>query len=99
MERGLGNENMKIPKWQPPAPRSELARRFPLYYWPQNLLEDILRVANNRQRKKMLETITTIRSSGKGKREVFRYLEELLRDPQRNPRRTQQFTKETTQNV
>ncbi len=97
MERGLGKENMKIPAWQPHAPRSEMARRFPLYYWPQNLLEDILRAANNRQRKKMLETIATIRTAGKGKREVFRYLEELLRDPQRNPRRPQQITKEVAE--
>ncbi|KKU13014.1 MAG: TrpR like protein, YerC/YecD [Parcubacteria group bacterium GW2011_GWC2_45_7] len=39
MSRGLAKNSVKIPEWQPPARKSEMARRFPLYYWLQGLLE------------------------------------------------------------
>ena len=94
MKRGLSKEDMQIPEWMPPARRSAMARRFPLYYWPQNLLEDIIRAANNRERKKILDTLHAFRTAHKGKRELFRHLELLLREPQRNPRKPQQLEKE-----
>lgn len=94
MKRGLAGEDMKVSEWMPPVRKSEMARRFPLYYWPQGLLEDIIRIANNRQRKRMLETISILRKSGKGKREVFRYLESLIHETQRSPRARPQFEKE-----
>lgn len=94
MKRGLQKENMKVPKWEPPVPKSEMARRFPLYYWPRGLLENIIRAANNRQRKEMLTTLQTFNTSRKGKRELFRYVESLLLEPQRNPRIRQQLEKE-----
>ncbi len=97
MARGLGKKDMKVPAWQPSVPRSEMARRFPLYYWPQGLLEEVMRAANNRQRARMLETLKTIRDSGKGKREVFRYVEELLLEQRRSPRGRQQIEKEMVQ--
>ncbi|MBI2552660.1 hypothetical protein HYW17_05170 [Candidatus Uhrbacteria bacterium] len=94
MKRGLAKTDMKVPEWMPAVPRSEMARRFPLYYWPQGLLEGIIRAANNRQRAQMLETLKVLRVSGKGKREVFRYIEELLRAERQSPRRKQQLEKE-----
>lgn len=94
MERGLAREDMKVPDWQPPVPRSELARRFPLYYWPRGLLENIIRSANNAQRKQMLATLHSIRETGKGKREVFRYMEGLILGEQKSPRVKQQHEKE-----
>ena len=93
MRRGLQKENMKVPEWKPPVVKSEMARRFPLYYWPQGLLENIIRAANNRQRKEMLTTLQTFNASRKGKRELFRHLETLLLESQRNPRAPQQLEK------
>lgn len=94
MKRGLAKADIKVPEWMPPIRRSEMARRFPLHYWPRGLLEQIMRAANNRQRKQMLATLQVIREAGKGKREVFCYLEELLRVERQSPRRAQQLEKE-----
>ena len=93
MKRSLQKKDMKVPNWMPPAHKSEMARRFPLYYWPQGLLENIIRAANNRQRKEMLTTLQTFNASRKGKRELFRHLETLLLESQRNPRAPQQLEK------
>lgn len=94
MQRGLSKKDMKVPEWMPLPYESEMARRFPLYHWPQSLLAEIIRAANNRQRKRMLETMNILRESGKGKREVFRYLESLLHEAQRSPRARPQIEKE-----
>ncbi|OGL66007.1 hypothetical protein A3B21_00560 [Candidatus Uhrbacteria bacterium RIFCSPLOWO2_01_FULL_47_24] len=101
MARGLAKEDMAVPLWQPPAHAGEmwgswahLKRRYPLYFWPQGILEEIARAANNRQRKRMLETLKILRGSGKGKREVFRYLEALFRVERTSPRKPQQLEKE-----
>ena len=93
MKRGLQNEDMKVPNWMPPAHKSEMARRFPLYYWPQGLLEHIIRAANNRQRREMLNTLQSFNASRKGKRELFRHLEALLLESQKNPRLRQNLEK------
>lgn len=101
MERGLAKKDMKVPLWQPSPGAGEMwgswahiKRRYPLYFWPQTILEDIVRAANNRQRQRMLSTLKILRESGKGKREVFRYLEELMRAQRQSPRRKQQLEKE-----
>lgn len=94
MKRGLNKNDMKVPEWMAPVHKSEMARRFPLYYWPRGLLENIMRAANNRQRQEMLNTLAAIRKSGRGKREVFRYLEDLLRVERQGTGRKSQFEKE-----
>lgn len=85
MKKGLGNKNTKIPAWKPPATAGQMSdswarikRRYPLYFWPQILVEEIIRTANNRQRKRLLETVSTLRKSGMGKKEVFRHIEQIL---------------------
>ena len=98
MKRGLQKEDMKIPSWIPSVQKSEMARRFPLYYWPQGLLENIMRAANNRQRKEMLTTLQTFNASRKGKRELFRHLEILLLESGKNPRARQQLEKKMQRN-
>lgn len=101
MQRGLAEEDMKVPPWKPPAGAGEMwgswahvKRKYPLYFWPQTILEEIVRASNNRQRKRMLATLKIIRESGKGKREVFRYLEGLFGAQRKSPRGRQQFEKE-----
>ena len=86
IKKGLGKKNMKIPDWKPPATAGQMQdswayikRKYPLYFWPQLLVEEVVRTANNRQRKRLLETLSIIRKSGKGKKEVFRHIEQLLR--------------------
>lgn len=87
MKKGLGKKNTKIPAWKPPATAGQgwdswahIKRRYPLYFWPQLLIEEIIRTANNRQRKRLLETLSTLRKSGKGKKEVFRHVEQMLKE-------------------
>lgn len=99
MKRGLAKEDMKVPNWMPSVRRSEMARRFPLYYWPQGLIEGIIRTANNHQRKQLLDTLKVLRASGKGKRELFRHFELLLREQQQNPRIRPQLTKEALRGI
>jgi len=59
-------------------PWSSLKRRYPLYFWPQILIEEIVRGANERQRERLLGTLKTLRESGKGKKDVFRYIESMI---------------------
>ena len=101
MKRGLAKDDMKVPFWKPPAGAgamwgsfAHMKRRYPLYFWPQGISEEIARTANNRQRQRMLATLKILRESGKGKREVFRHLEELFRTERESPRRKQQLEKE-----
>lgn len=105
MKKGLGKKNTKIPAWKPPSTAGQgwdswahIKRRYPLYFWPQLLLEEIIRTANNRQRRRLLETLSTLRKSGKGKKEVFRHVEEVLKKqyPVRFPK--QSLTKEVPLN-
>ena len=86
MKKGLGKKSTKIPAWKPPATAGQMSdswahikRRYPLYFWPQLLIEEIIRTANNRQRKRLMETLSTLRKSGKGKKEVFRHVEQMLK--------------------
>ncbi len=86
IKKGLGQKSMKIPDWKPPATAGQMTdswayikRKYPLYFWPQLLVEEIVRTANNKQRKRLLETLSILRKSGKGKKEVFRHIEEVLR--------------------
>ncbi len=85
MKRGLVKEDMEIPSWQPsshfgavPDSWAALKRKYPMYFWPQLLLEEIARSANNRQRRRMIEVLQILRESGKGKRQVFRDLERIF---------------------
>ena len=92
-----GNE-MKIPAWKPWSGAGEMAdswaamkRKFPMYFWPQLLIEQIARTASNRQRVQLLKTLKIMRESGKGKKEAFRYLEDILNEERRSPRRPQEL--------
>lgn len=82
IEKGVGKEKIKIPKWKPfPEAHgawAQLKRSYPLHFWPQLLVEDIVRNANNRQRKKLLTTLSILKKSGKMKKEVLRHVNFLL---------------------
>ncbi|MDO8505660.1 MAG: YerC/YecD family TrpR-related protein [bacterium] len=82
IKKGIGKEKIKIPEWKPfPEAQGEwakLKRRYPLHFWPQLLVEDLVRNASNRQRKKLLVTLSIIKKSGKMKKEVLRHVNFLL---------------------
>ncbi len=94
VERG---KDMNIPAWKPWAEAGDtwaaMKRKFPMHFWPQLLLQEIVRTANNAQRKRLLATLTILRESGKGKKEAFRQLEFLMAEDRRSPRR-QNLTRE-----
>ncbi|MBI4135467.1 helix-turn-helix domain-containing protein [Candidatus Uhrbacteria bacterium] len=98
MDQGL---DLKIPAWKPWAGAGDTAyswgaikRKMPMYFWPQLLLEEIVRSANNKQRLKLLGTLKILGKAGKEKKEAFRYLEDILNQGRRSPRQKQNHTRE-----
>ncbi|GEM_PF-477851 len=94
-------KDMTIPAWKPWSGAGSMSgswakvkRSFPMYFWPQLLLEDIVRSANNKQREKLLNTLKVLRTAGKEKKEAFRFLEDILKEERRSPRRAQDHSRE-----
>jgi TrpR-related protein YerC/YecD len=74
------DKDMSIPAFQYPARGSwsQLKRRYPMYFWPQILLEEVVRGANNRQRAKLLTTLKVLKKSGQ-KHVMLWQLERVLK--------------------
>lgn len=53
-------------------------RRFPLSFWPETLLLEIIRGASDRQRRQLQQTLATL-SQSQRKPVLYRQLDELLR--------------------
>lgn len=53
-------------------------RRFPLSFWPETLLLEIIRGASDRQRRQLQQTLTTL-AQGRRKPALYRQLQQLLR--------------------
>ncbi|MDO8505360.1 MAG: YerC/YecD family TrpR-related protein [bacterium] len=94
-------KDMTIPAWKPWSGAGSMSgswekvkRSFPMYFWPQLLLEDIVRSANNKQREKLLNTLKVLRTAGKEKKEAFRFLEDILNEERRSPRQKQDHSRE-----
>lgn len=65
----------------PPKQAGEVERfmrRFPLSFWPETLLMEILRGASERQRRRLQTTLATLATS-KRKPSLYRQLDQLLR--------------------
>jgi len=74
---------VNIPEWQPATWRWDaLKRRYPMYYWPQILLEEVVRSANNRQRRKLINTLKVLKVVGQ-KPKLFQQLERVLAQKQK----------------
>lgn len=62
---------------RPPAVKSSwryARRRYPMYYWPQLLIEEILENASRRQRERLREAIERMAEKSKIHREVLKLL-------------------------
>ena len=93
--------DFNVPQWKPWAGAGDMAdswgaikRKMPMYFWPQLVLEEIVRSANNRQRTKLLGTLKILGKAGKEKKEAFHYLEDLLNERRRSPRQKQRYARE-----
>lgn len=53
---------------------SKLKKRYPMYFWPELLLDEIIKTANNKQKK----TIASVLSKLEGKNDLHRHIEKLL---------------------
>ncbi|MEK7508242.1 MAG: hypothetical protein AAB568_00080, partial [Patescibacteria group bacterium] len=62
---------------------AKIKRRYPMYFWPQLLLEDIVRGANNHQRQKLLNTLRVLKKSGQ-KNKLFNQLTTAIKTSQRS---------------
>ena len=58
----------------PHRPFAELKRKYPLYFWPQLLLEELVKTANKREKERLRKII----SQSKEKTQLSRQLSKLL---------------------
>jgi TrpR-related protein YerC/YecD len=59
----------------------QIKRRYPMYFWPELLLEDIIKGSNERQKKKIKNVMKELEKS-KQKTELFQRINRLLHNPQ-----------------
>ncbi|MEK9180986.1 MAG: hypothetical protein AAB871_02020, partial [Patescibacteria group bacterium] len=57
---------------------TDLKRRYPIYFWPQLVLEEILKSANQKQIKRIRETVMKI----KNKTSLLRKIDRLIKSGQ-----------------
>ena len=57
-ERSSGNSGFLSEGWE-----HNVKRRYPMYYWPELLLKEIMESANQREKKKMQKVLETIEAS------------------------------------
>lgn len=62
----------------PPEPFSArwMRRRYPMYYWPQLLLEELIRSANKRKREQVLRAVEKLDQ----KSALYKQLQSLLKE-------------------
>lgn len=73
------SKNLKISEKVSSTSWRSLKKRYSMYYWPQLLLEDVIRSANSRQRKKLFNTLKILKQSKK-KHEIFQQIERVLKE-------------------
>lgn len=59
---------------------NSMKRRFPMYYWPQILLEEVVKSANSREKKKISEVLKQMEKM-KSKNELYRKLKKIIVHP------------------
>lgn len=57
---------------------SEIKRRYPMYFWPELLLEEIIKSANQRQKEKLRKVVGEMKKM-KAKKPLFKKLQRILR--------------------
>lgn len=58
---------------------SRLKKRYPMYFWPELLLEEIVKSANKRQKEKMLKVLNQLDKTVDEKSRLNQQIEKLLR--------------------
>lgn len=76
-KRIKGKEPKKFSSNYNPEEWNSLKRRYPMYYWPQILLENIIRESNMKQKKK-IERVISQMDKIKEKNELFLRLKKLV---------------------
>ena len=71
-------ELKKIEKWEQSqySEWSRLKRRYPLMFWPQLLIEEIIRMADKRQKQKLLSTLKKMKDKPKLYKEIERIIQQ-----------------------
>ena len=73
----IKNKELKVKKELPTIELNTIKKRYPMYYWPEIVLENIIKTANKRQKEK-LERITKQMEKMKKKTDLYRKLKKLL---------------------
>ncbi len=71
-------KEIKIKKECPTVDTHTMKKRYPMYYWPQIVLENIIKNANYQQRQKLKKVLVQM-DKMKEKTELYRQLNEVIR--------------------
>ncbi|MEK7543259.1 MAG: YerC/YecD family TrpR-related protein [Patescibacteria group bacterium] len=92
-DRGEGFRRViaKLPKEEVPREESSWApvvrewntikRRYPRYFWPELLLEEVVKFASDRQKEQLRSLLTSVTEGLEEKHDLHRHLEDLLSEP------------------
>lgn len=80
MEKIKGGKDKKTFRKEPPEPFSwsAIKRQYPSYFWPQLLLENIIRNANKRQRKEISNVIKILKKTDQ-KNVLYKRIDKILK--------------------
>lgn len=70
----VGRQKDQEQKADPMEPFAQLKRKYPMYFWPELLLEEIIRSANRREKQRLAKTIEQLRDKTKLSKELDRLL-------------------------
>ncbi len=68
-------DNKDINQWKEFSEWDRIKRRYSLYFWPELLLEEIIRNANRKQKERMTNLLNTLDNKSK----LHRHIEKILR--------------------
>ncbi|OGE83692.1 MAG: hypothetical protein A3B10_04530 [Candidatus Doudnabacteria bacterium RIFCSPLOWO2_01_FULL_44_21] len=55
-------------------PLSKLKKKYPMYFWPELLLKEIIKTANKREKERLLKTIEQLRNKTQLSKDLDRFL-------------------------
>lgn len=64
----------KVGEGSVPGPFAKLKRKYPIYYWPELLLEEIIKTANTREKQRLVKVVEQLRDKTQLSKELMKLL-------------------------
>ncbi|OGG29338.1 hypothetical protein A2973_02320 [Candidatus Gottesmanbacteria bacterium RIFCSPLOWO2_01_FULL_49_10] len=74
-----------VREWQ------SIKRRYPRYYWPEILLEEVIKLANKRQKEHLRRTLSSLEATLEEKSDLHKSLSTLLSAPYKNRKKRKKY--------